>query len=289
MKISALQRYHLEQAVRAYLPIAYPRGVPGSLEIPRFDEQAGETAVDVVRRLFEDESRGSRNLCCARLTLRLGNERYPNMKLVLQEFVEKGEYVFAVDAHDQLPLSPSTPGYEDWQRLRDYNAWVKHRIERRFDYVGLPTLHQVVEVLSRSRSDCNHETAGLSPAARILVADDDPDLGAALETILRSEGYEVFRACDGEEALSMIETVAPDLVVMDYLMPRLCGDDVCERLKRSERWRNIPVLLATTTPIELIGEHKADGFLVKPFQRNVLLSLVQHLLGHKPEGIAATA
>ena len=288
MKFTALQRHHMRQAIRAYLPIAYPHGVPDKVEVPTLEPRRNETLHDMVRRVFRDESSVTRrdpaDHTCTRLTLRLGNDRYPNMKLVLQEFVEQGEFVFGVDAHDQLPINPSMPGYDEWQRLRDYNAWVKHRIERRFDYLGLPTLHQIAEDLVNECGSIDE-----TRPARILVADDDPDLGQARVSILRKEGYQVFRAHDGQEALDMMEGVAPDLVVMDFLMPRLCGGEVCARLKRNERFRHIPVLLATTTPIELVGAHQADGFMVKPFHRKVLLSLVQHLLGSKVEGVATVA
>ena len=67
---------------------------------------------------------------------------------------------------------------------------------------------------------------------RILVVDDEEDIRDILKTILTEEGYEVIEACDGNEALKMAKTKAPDLIVLDYNIPYIDGKEVCSRLKR---------------------------------------------------------
>jgi CheY-like chemotaxis protein len=274
MQLGGIRSEYVVQAIRAYLRIAY---TDGAQRIYQLMDPHLATLIpirDLLEEYFRDESHTVGGVCCRRFSLRLGNRRYPNMKLVVQEFMEQGEFFFIVDAHDQLPISPNDPNYEAWKRLRDYNAWIKHRIERRWDYMGLPTLKNVGRAFERVSDEPK-----IGRGVRILVVDDDDDLGRAVATVLRGLGFTVARAENGMEALRRVDEEPYDLIVMDYLMPDLDGGEVCSRLKADERHKHIPVLLATTTPIELIGRHDADGFLIKPFHRKVFMSLLTHLLG----------
>jgi two-component system response regulator AdeR len=110
------------------------------------------------------------------------------------------------------------------------------------------------------------------------VVDDEPDIADTVEAVLVAEGYRVRKACDGAEALEALKTLRPDLILMDYEMPRMKGTEVCARIRRGKGDRDIPILLATAAMVDLSALADADGFLVKPYQRDVLVSFLAHLV-----------
>jgi CheY-like chemotaxis protein len=102
---------------------------------------------------------------------------------------------------------------------------------------------------------------------QILLAEDDRFLRRACEMSLRQLGYTVLLAKDGEEALAIIQTQRPHLVLLDLLMPRLTGLEVLRTLKSSEATRSIPVLVLTNSSrsldLEEIRALGADGYQIK--------------------------
>ena len=80
---------------------------------------------------------------------------------------------------------------------------------------------------------------------RILVADDDDGLRQLLRLILAREGFEVFEAASGEQALALAVTVDPAVILLDVMMPGLDGYDVCRRLKSDQRTGNVPVVFVS--------------------------------------------
>ena len=111
--------------------------------------------------------------------------------------------------------------------------------------------------------------------ARVLVVDDNPMNVELVADNLEQEGYDVDRAFSGEEALAKIEARAFDLVVLDVMMPGMNGYEVCERLKRDEKTRLLPVVMVTALEdredrIRGIAAG-ADDFIHKPFDRDELL------------------
>jgi CheY-like chemotaxis protein len=113
----------------------------------------------------------------------------------------------------------------------------------------------------------------------VLVVDDEPDIAETVEAVLRADGFRVRRASDGAEAVALLRTFRPDLVLMDYEMPGMKGTDACTRIRRGGKDRDVPILLATASMVDLSQLAEADGFLVKPYQRDVLVSFVRHLAG----------
>ena len=116
--------------------------------------------------------------------------------------------------------------------------------------------------------------------ARILVAEDDPAIGNALQRALGHEGYEVRRAGDGAEALQLLAASPADLVILDIAMPYVDGLEVCRRMRRAGD--RTPVLMLTAR--HTVGDRVegldagADDYLVKPFSLDELFARVRALL-----------
>ena len=120
------------------------------------------------------------------------------------------------------------------------------------------------------------------PAGRVLVVDDLAANVDLLNVLLTREGYTVFTASDGEEALDIVASRHPDLVLMDVMMPKLSGYEVCERLKQNPATRLTPVVLITALHER---EHKirginagADDFLTKPVDAHELRARARSLV-----------
>jgi adenylate cyclase len=120
-----------------------------------------------------------------------------------------------------------------------------------------------------------------SGAGKILVVDDIPENVRLLEAVLVPRGYEVLTATSGEEALDLVASVRPDLVLLDVVMPGMDGYAVCQALRENEETAVLPVIMVTSS----IGEEKtqaieggADDFIPKPFNHHELLTRVRSLL-----------
>jgi adenylate cyclase len=118
-------------------------------------------------------------------------------------------------------------------------------------------------------------------AGRILVVDDVRENVRLLEALLTSRGYEVLSAVDGREALALVETEHPDLILLDVVMPEMDGYAVCRALRDNDETAVLPVIMVTSSG----GEEKtkaieagADDFLPKPFNHDELFTRVRSLL-----------
>jgi two-component system response regulator RegX3 len=116
-------------------------------------------------------------------------------------------------------------------------------------------------------------------SARILLADDEPDILESVEFALRREGFETGTAADGESALAAARTGLYDLLILDAMMPKLSGFDLC-RMVRAES--DVPVIMLTARDAEIdrvLGlELGADDYVAKPFSMVELVSRVRALL-----------
>jgi len=118
---------------------------------------------------------------------------------------------------------------------------------------------------------------------RILIVDDEPSIVISLEFLMRREGFEVSAARDGEEGLSAIRALRPDLVILDVMMPRLNGFEVCEAVRADPTLSDVRILMLTAKGREAeINKGLAVGanaYIPKPFSTHELVGRVHSLLG----------
>lgn len=117
---------------------------------------------------------------------------------------------------------------------------------------------------------------------KVLIADDEPNILTALEFLLKRAGYDVRTATSGEEALALVESYAPDLVLIDIMMPGKSGYEVCQRMRERPEWRHIKIVMVTAKGREAeiskglsLG---ADLYVTKPFSTQELIAAVDRLL-----------
>jgi two-component system alkaline phosphatase synthesis response regulator PhoP len=118
---------------------------------------------------------------------------------------------------------------------------------------------------------------------KVLIADDEQNIVISLEFLLRREGFEVFVAGDGEEALTKLRAEKPDLVLLDVMMPKMNGFDVCQAIRADPDLAGMRVLMLTAKGREAevskglgLG---ADAYMTKPFSTKELVVQVRALLG----------
>jgi CheY-like chemotaxis protein len=121
-----------------------------------------------------------------------------------------------------------------------------------------------------------------TPPSRVLIADDNPQNCELLDAYLADQGYQIEIAGDGQEALEKVAGWHPDLILLDIMMPKLSGYEVCKRLKQGDETRDIPVLMVTALnergDIEKAVEAGCDDFLTKPVNSLELKTRVRSLL-----------
>jgi two-component system phosphate regulon response regulator PhoB len=124
----------------------------------------------------------------------------------------------------------------------------------------------------------------------VLVVEDEDALATLLKYNLDKEGHEVLVASDGEEALVMIEERLPDLVVLDWMLPKVSGIEVCRRLRQKSETRNLPIVMLTARGEEsdrVRGlDTGADDYIVKPFSMSELAARVRAVLRRIRPGLA---
>ena len=125
-------------------------------------------------------------------------------------------------------------------------------------------------------------------AYRVLIADDEPAIATSLEFLLRKGGYATQIARDGEEALEAARTFNPDLIVLDLMLPRLSGLEVCRALRAAPQSRRLKILMLSArggaSDLERGRAAGVDAYQVKPFSTQELLAQVRELLAGVPIG-----
>ena len=121
----------------------------------------------------------------------------------------------------------------------------------------------------------------------ILIVDDEAYIVTSLEYVMKSAGFEVAVAYDGEEALARVAEKVPDLMILDLMMPKLDGFEVCEKIRQNPLWKDIRIVILTAKGRDI--ERKkgmslgADDYMTKPFSTRDILDRVKELLAENED------
>jgi len=118
---------------------------------------------------------------------------------------------------------------------------------------------------------------------KILIVDDEPNIVISLEFLMKRENFAVSVAVDGEEALRKIAEIRPDLVLLDIMMPKKSGFEVCQEIRANPAWASIKVVMLTAkgrdTEVQKGMALGADAYVTKPFSTKELVAKVRSVLG----------
>jgi len=124
----------------------------------------------------------------------------------------------------------------------------------------------------------------------VLVVEDEDSLATLLQYNLQKEGYDVVLAGDGEEALLLVDERLPDLIVLDWMLPKISGIEVCRRLRQRNESRNVPIIMLTARGEETDRvrglDTGADDYVVKPFSMTELTARIRAVLRRLRPGLA---
>ncbi len=117
---------------------------------------------------------------------------------------------------------------------------------------------------------------------KVLIADDEPNILISLEYLMKREGYDVYVARDGQEALDVVRRERPGLLLLDVMMPKKTGFEVCQELRADDSVKDTRVLMLTAkgrdTDIARGLAMGADAYMTKPFSTKELVQKVRDLL-----------
>ncbi|MBX3677543.1 MAG: response regulator [Rhodocyclaceae bacterium] len=117
---------------------------------------------------------------------------------------------------------------------------------------------------------------------RILIVDDEPNIVVSLEFLMKREGFEVAVAGDGEAALQAMEQLKPDLVLLDIMLPKMNGFEVCQTIRSRPEWQSVKIVMLTAkgrdTEVAKGTALGADAYMTKPFSTKDLIEQVRQLL-----------
>ncbi|MFZ1416384.1 MAG: response regulator [Defluviicoccus sp.] len=116
----------------------------------------------------------------------------------------------------------------------------------------------------------------------ILVVEDEPNIVLSLQFLMKKAGFEVRVANDGEEALSLVQDRAPDLILLDVMIPKRDGFDVCQTIRANPDWKDVYIILLTAKGREVDREKGialgANDYVTKPFSTRDLTEKVKQIL-----------
>lgn len=120
-------------------------------------------------------------------------------------------------------------------------------------------------------------------AQSVLIVEDEPNIVLSLEFLVKQAGYDVCVAYDGEAALQAVEDSPPALILLDIMIPKRNGYDVCRTIRANPAWKDIPILMLTAKGRDVEREKGlalgADDYIAKPFSTRELTDKVKRHLG----------
>ena len=267
MQLQDITPSMIKDAVEAFLEEAW--GDLAASHWPKIDFDSPDR--DRVLAAFVNDSRKGRMRAFA---LRLGNRRYPFMKLVLEELLVRDKFFFTVDTHDELDVKETTPDYAEWLAIRDFNSGVKKRVESRWRADGIPTCADVLA--SIEDEDIPSVQMCRSPSRPLIhLVEDDKAIATGVRRILERRGYRVRVSHCAQEALERLDGEKPDLILSDLEMGEgLTGLELCAKLRARPEYERLPFILATAAVIDPTSLDRIDAFLVKPYEIETLVTFI---------------
>lgn len=117
---------------------------------------------------------------------------------------------------------------------------------------------------------------------KVLIVDDEPNIVISLEFLLQREGYQVVVAVDGEDALAKVAEFQPDLILLDVMMPKKSGFEVCQEIRSNPAWAAIKIVMLSAKGRDIEVQKGlavgADDYMTKPFSTKELTAKVGQLL-----------
>ena len=116
---------------------------------------------------------------------------------------------------------------------------------------------------------------------KIMIVDDQPDIRQTIKMILSKHRYESIEACDGVDCLKKIKKTKPDLILLDIMMPRMSGWEVCSKIKLNPETEDIPIIFITGKTDEIsqaMSLNGAEGYISKPFDPIDLMKVIDGAL-----------
>jgi len=121
----------------------------------------------------------------------------------------------------------------------------------------------------------------------VLVVDDEPNIVVSLEFLMKQAGYDVRVARNGDEALKAVAERTPDLILLDVMMPKRNGFDVCQTLRADPRWKNVRIIMLTAKGRDVEREKGlalgADDYITKPFSTREVMERVRRYIDPSSE------
>jgi DNA-binding response OmpR family regulator len=122
---------------------------------------------------------------------------------------------------------------------------------------------------------------------RILIVDDEPNIVLALELLMKREGYEIHTVDDGQKALDAVKEFRPDLIILDIMMPKMDGYEVCQRIRADASLKDISIIMLTAKGREVEREKGlalgADYYVTKPFSTREVMMMIKEVLSSRPD------
>ncbi|MCB0220997.1 MAG: response regulator [Chrysiogenetes bacterium] len=262
MELAELSTGLLRQAVAAYMDLAWEGATPPerTSSLASLTGLADDASAEELLA-WEGFEREGTNGGTRRVQLRLGNARYPHMKLSLERLRESGQWVFSVDTHDRH-LPPEALG-ASFAALQQSNEELKMRIEQRWADLGLDTARARLRDFVAREGDRPEQAQSKGYA---LLVDDDPDILDVERIVVERAGYHALLAASGDEALEKAEACGCQiaLALVDIMMPGKSGYELVEEL-RSKKALSGPVLFLTAMMAGTVRDELCDKVLHKPF------------------------
>ena len=122
---------------------------------------------------------------------------------------------------------------------------------------------------------------------RILIVDDEPNIVLALELLMKREGYTVQSVDDGQKAFDAVREFRPDLILLDIMMPKMDGYEVCQRIRADASLKDISIIMLTAKGREVEREKGlalgADFYVTKPFSTREVMMMIKEVLSLRPD------